>query len=203
MDAYHTEIVYLSNLLEKLLKVIRHSDPTADQRKKVLYRKYKTLMERLSLKLRNSKSWEEIRYYLMQLQSDPNIGSDEETRKIVIEKLLKDLEEKFYVRPKLTEFAPPSSSKINPKPKSIHRPTPPRQSSPEEEEEDDLDTLEPQKSFTKEDLMEMAVSAQQKQQARQDLGRLVEAIRNKIDPEKLEKKIELYQKTRNLKNNKN
>ncbi len=54
---YHSEVDSLALQLEKLLKVINHSDPSAEKMKHVLYKKYKSNLTHLAHDIKQNLSF--------------------------------------------------------------------------------------------------------------------------------------------------
>jgi len=104
---YQQEIEALATQLEKLLKVINHSDPSAEKMKYVLYEKYKLKLADLAREIKVTISWTALNHYLEKLTSSSSFPVDEDSREVVINKLVKDFEGEFIVRHELSEFSAP------------------------------------------------------------------------------------------------
>jgi hypothetical protein len=107
LTRFHSDIDALAALLEKLLKVINHSDPSAKNMKVVLYEKYKTRLSELSAEIKQTTSWSVFYAYLNDLLSSDSLPISEESKETVVAKLMKDFESEFIVKHELSEFSPP------------------------------------------------------------------------------------------------
>lgn len=172
LSHFHPKIEALAFQLEKLLKVINHSDPSAEQIKHQLYEKYKRNLSLLISELKTSTSWFEVNRYLDSLRATDILTIEEETREIVVNKLIKDFEDAFIVRHQLSELTPPDpvDSYQQRRLKRIRkqiRTNRQRHTSP-------LKTT---------DLGDMIMLKNQQKTAKQNLDRLIKAF-NKIDLQK-------------------
>lgn len=104
LSKYHHSIVSLALQLERLLKVINHSDPSAETMKHVLYDKYKTQLAQVAETIKPAISWVVFSRYLGELHTDRSLSISAEARAIVITKLIKDFEDQFVIRHRLSEF---------------------------------------------------------------------------------------------------
>lgn len=107
LSRFHTDIDALAAMLEKLLKVINHSDPSAKKMKVVLYDKYKARLSGLAEEIKESASWSSFYTYLNELFSGDSLSIGEESREVVVNKLMKDFENEFIVKHELSEFSAP------------------------------------------------------------------------------------------------
>ena len=110
LKRYSQKIDLLATQLEKLLKVINHSDPSAENVKHVLYDKYKLTLSDLAEEIKSNTTWSTFNLFLTDhLHSDLHIDGD--AREIVSRKLIKDFENEFITRHELSEFAKPDPGK--------------------------------------------------------------------------------------------
>ncbi len=107
LTRFHSDIDTLATLLEKLLKVINHSDPSAKNMKVVLYDKYKARLSTLAEEIKEIFSWSVFYSYLNELFSNNSLSINEDSTETVVKKLIKDFENEFVVRHELSELSPP------------------------------------------------------------------------------------------------
>ena len=107
LSRFHADIDALAAILEKLLKVINHSDPSAKNMKVVLYDKYKVRLSELAQEVKESTSWSTFYAYLTDFFSGNSFSIDEESKEVVVNKLMKDFENEFIVKHELSEFSAP------------------------------------------------------------------------------------------------
>lgn len=74
--------------------------------KHVLYNKYKSKLSQVAEEIKLSISWSVFSRYLNGLYSDHTLSVTVESRQIVINKLIKDFEDQFIIRHRLSEFTP-------------------------------------------------------------------------------------------------
>lgn len=188
-ESHFEEITALIQQLDKLLKVMRHSDPSAEGKRMLLYEKYQQQMSFLAKELKNNYSWSEVKGYLTtDLFKSPSF-IEEEILKIISGKLIKDFEKLFFLKPVLKEFSQPSPElkKEQKKPtvtiRRYKRIVPVFQED-ENQEKEGMD----EERYTREDIMEMAQKSHKKRQAFSELRLLVDAIK-RVGPESIETKI--------------
>lgn len=107
LSRFYTEIDALAAILEKLLKVINHSDPSAKNMKVVLYDKYKARLSELAGEIKDTASWSAFYAYLTEMFSEDSLSIGEESRAVVEKKLMKDFENEFIIKHELSEFSAP------------------------------------------------------------------------------------------------
>ncbi len=107
LSRFLIDIDALAAILEKLLKVINHSDPSAKNMKVVLYDKYKARLSELAEEVKQSSSWSSFYAYLNELFSGNSLSIGEESKNVVVKKLMKDFENEFIVKHELSEFSAP------------------------------------------------------------------------------------------------
>jgi len=174
------DITSLASQLQKLLKVIRHSDPTAEEMKHLLHDKYQHHLSTVAGQAKQQFLWDEFRKYLQDLIRPENIDISAENAAAIRRKLISDFENQFIARQILNEFSPPD-------PKEIRR----QQEIRKRRKAYLARKAEAEKSYTKEEIMEMVQTTRQQRQARSELKNLIEAIR-KLDPQKIENKINQF-----------
>lgn len=162
------QLLNLAQQLAKLLKVIHHSDPSAAAMKKPLYDKYKTALNDLYEEVSAQSGWAEVKRRLEELPGLPGWNFEAQTAQVVLDKLRRDLQEKFVTKQQLNELEP------GPAP-----PRPPRKRPPRAASKPPADP---------EFLLKLAQMDERQAQASRSLQGLI-AVINKLDPEFLEKKI--------------
>ncbi len=174
ITVFQNDILTLAAQLERLLKVINHSDPSAETKKHLLYDKYKSRLSGLSQRIKCQFSWAYLQDYLLELYKSNDITIDTEVKDIIFNKLLKDFENEFVSRHVLTELSPPepTDSRQKERIKSIRKRIRENRKSQK-------------KVYTRENLMEMVQLRNQQRDAKKSLDKLVNAI-NKIDSSDLE-----------------
>jgi hypothetical protein len=162
--------------LDKLLKVINHSDPTAESKKVLLYKKYQENLELLVNSIKEDYTWQEIQNII---NDHPNIAAkiNQESRIIVIQKIKKDLEKYFIETHVLPEF---SAANSNQKRKKRVKKVIAKSEAPFTDKYD--------KHYTKESILDM-VQMTQKQVAARSILKLVIKKFNNLDPDRFESKI--------------
>ncbi|PCI27573.1 MAG: hypothetical protein COB67_08255 [SAR324 cluster bacterium] len=176
IKSFQKELLALANSLDKLLKVIHHSDPTAKSKQQLLYQKYQQRMLLLGKQLKQSFSWKEVCERLKELPKNSDFTASEESCDVIIRKLTKDFEKEFITKPVLQEF--PSSPSPKPRKKKAQ---PLKKKKP-------FPATPHQQHYTQDSLMELIHFTKQQHQAKKDLLKLVEAIK-RIGPDKIEQKI--------------
>ena len=172
----HEIIAYVELLamqLEKLLKVINHSDPTAASKKVLLYNKYQENLELLVNNLKIDYSWPELQSLI---KEQPGIIAkiEPENRTVVIQKITKDLEKYFIEEHVLSEFSTPAPSKKKIKKTAVKNKAPV------------IDKYK--KHYTKESILDM-VQMTHKQVAARGILKQVIAKFNQMNPDRFESKI--------------
>ncbi len=104
---YKKQFIYLALQLEKILKVMKHSDPTAKNKKLILYEKYKKNLADLSKILEKEFLWQDVHKMIEKLQKDSVFPVAEDVLQLITDKLLHDFEKEFIKKPELTEFSEP------------------------------------------------------------------------------------------------
>lgn len=165
--------------LEKLLKVINHSDPTAATKKVILYKKYQENLKNLVSSVKPFYSWQELQNAF----KNSKVGSKIEVsnQKVVLKKIEKDLEVYFIEAHVLTEFDAPVKAR---KRKKLIKKAPlkKRPVAPEKDNH---------KHYTKENIMEMVLSTKKQIAARSRLKNAISKIKQ-LNPDRLETKINEY-----------
>ncbi len=174
---YHEAIHSLANQLEKLLKVISHSDPSADRMKHVLYDKYKENLSNLAEELKAVFSWSALLEYLNRLKKLESLLVSPDQRETIVNKLIKDFEGEFVLKHELSEFSTPNpvNSRQKERLRRIRKQIRNNRKSNEQ--------IQVQNS-----LFEMVQFKNQQKAAKSSLTKLVKAL-NKINPQKLEAQV--------------
>ena len=172
---YKKELFSLASLLNKLYKVTQHPDPSAEQKKKLLYKKYRNRVQILGEQIKLDYSWHELAELIKKLPIQKKLSTTSRMQISISKRLAKDFELFFITRQKLEELKS-TGSKRNTKKKS---PTTHKKMAP----------VPPANGiYTKESLKELVHHTKQQHLARKNLAQLVDVIK-KIGPDKLEKKI--------------
>ncbi|MBU2511754.1 hypothetical protein KJ966_10460 [bacterium] len=171
---YHEAIHSLASQLEKLLKVIGHSDPSAERMKHVLYDKYKENLSDIAGDLKPLFSWSALLQYLNRLKISDNLLVSPEQRETIVNKMIKDFEGEFVLKHELSEFSAPNPVDTRQKErlKRIRKQIRNNRKSQEQIQ-------------TQNSLFEMVQFKNQQKTAKDSLNKLVKAL-NKISPQKLE-----------------
>ncbi len=177
LTKYRGDINSLASQLHKLLKVIRHSDPSASELKHLLYDKYRKHLVTIAQQVKEHYQWDDFRDYLLS-QTDLN-GSQpfDDSEQVIKNKLINDFEKEFVAKHVLAEFSSPDPEiirqqrEIRKRRKAIK-----------------ANRVLAEERYSKEKIMEMVQAKQKQRQGRSNLQNLIEAIR-KIDPQKIENKI--------------
>lgn len=177
---FQLDIELLSNQLDKLLKVMNHSDPSAAEIKQLLYKKYQRNMLVLSKRIRQEFTWDVFKDYLTNLAHEIDINNDNDNKEVISKKLLKDFEGEFIIKHVLTEFSPPDAS-------SVERKVKERESRKEANEK----KQKKPKKYDRESILDMVKMTSRQRKARSQLQKIIDAI-NRLDPQKLEKKIMMH-----------
>ena len=172
---YEEEILLLASILDKLWKIIHHSDPSADEKKSLFYEKYMNKIERIANKLLIVCSWEEVQKEINTILSEHRNLFEKENLQVIEKKLKKDFQSFYVKKPVFQEFKQEKKSSEFIKPRAVKRKYPPLK-----KKED--------AAFTKDSLMDMVKLNKEQRKAKNDLMRVVEKIRE-IGPEKIEKRI--------------
>ncbi|MDH5561679.1 MAG: hypothetical protein OEY59_12590 [Deltaproteobacteria bacterium] len=181
---YKEKITGLASLLEKLHKVLHHPDPSADEKKKLLYGKYQKRMAQIAQSMKSEYSWEVIRDFITNIKYEAGNHFEDDRLEVVIKKLLKDFQEQTIQKPAYQEFNQPdpeAQKNIEVQKVTIrkYRKVAPKIEEPQEE---------PKDKFTKEQILKMVKKSEKQREATQSLRLVIDAIK-KIGPEKLESKI--------------
>ena len=170
LEVYFDAVVSLALQLEKLLKVINHSDPTAESKKRLLYDKYLQNVEQFAGVLGERYLWQDIR----------NFVREASRRKIpVSNEILKDLENELVVKPPLQEFTGEKRILRQRRAKKGGR-----RKAPERREANS-------KHYTRESIMELVQLTQRQVLARANLREIVAKMRE-LNPERIDRKIQQY-----------
>jgi len=171
IEPIQIQLLTFANQLGKLLKVIHHSDPSAEAMKKPLYKKYQQALDEFFEMNQDMVPWGEMQRLVAGLRTMKEFTLDREIGSVVLRKLSKDLQEKYTEPHELTEFSKPTSVPT----RKAQRPkaAPIRSTTP---------------GPTPELLIQMAQLDKRQQQAANSLKGMIDAI-NRLDPLFLEKKI--------------
>ena len=167
------QVISLALQLSKLLKVIRHSDPTAQSKKELLFNKYKENLAQVAKVYCNEMLWTEFQKMIQLLLDHPNLTLEKEEKSVIVTRLLKDFEEFFVHKPKLTEFKKPDVKTV----KYVDRS---QRASKEKSSQ--------KKMYTRENIREMLIKTQRRRFAAAELKEVINKL-NKLGPENLERKI--------------
>ena len=184
LSKYLQDINSLASQLQKLLKVIRHSDPSAEELKHLLHDKYQNHLSTVARQIKERFLWEDFRDFLLSQSGIDDSIELGENSSVIRNKLISDFEKQFVAKQILNEFSPPD-------PEIIRRQ---REERKRRKELKARQAAAAEKQFSKENIIEMVQTTQKQRQARSELKSLIEAIR-KIDPEKIENKISQSIKT--------
>ncbi len=187
LSKYKRDIDSLASQLHKLLKVIRHSDPSAEELKHLLHEKYQSHLTSIAHKVKERYLWEDFREYLVSQTDSKSSDVNGENSAAIRKKLIADFEKQFIARQVLSEFSAPD-------PKEIRRQ---REIRKRKKEEAQARKAASEKKYSKSAILEMVQATQKKRQARTELKSLIDAIR-KIDPQKIETKISQSLKSKDL-----
>jgi len=177
LSKYQDDINSLASQLHKLLKVIRHSDPSANELKHLLYDKYQKHLISIARQVKEYYLWDDFRDYLLS-QTDLN-GSYTyaDSQQVIKNKLINDFEKEFIAKQVLAEFSSPDPEEIR-RQREIRK----------RKKAIKANRAQAQEQYSKEKIMEMVQATQKQRQGRSDLQILIEAIR-KINPQEIENKI--------------
>ncbi len=178
LEVYFDAVVSLALQLEKLLKVINHSDPTAESKKRLLYHKYLQNVEQFAGVLGERYLWQDIRNFVREA-SRRKIPVSNEVRELIFNKILKDLENELVVKPPLQEFTGEKRTLRQRRAKKGGR-----QKAPERREANS-------KHYTRESIMELVQLTQRQVLARANLREIVAKMRE-LNPERIDRKIQQY-----------
>jgi len=166
MESFQTDITSLVSQLEKLMKVINHSDPSAQDLKHLLHRKYQQNIAAVADQIKGRFLFEDIKEYIQTLFRNHVFEIDDGTvREKILKKILIDFEEEFISRPQWQEFSEPDPAQV--KERIKHR--------------------EQKKAQKQQNDASVKMSYRQRH-AKGELQKVIDAI-NRLDPKKLEKKI--------------
>lgn len=177
LSQFHASIETLAIQLDKLLKVINHSDPSADHMKHLLYEKYKAKITEIAQLVKQQISWAVFYEYLIGLQKKGSLSIPPENQTVIIKKLIRDFEDIFVVKHKLFEFE-------EPEPVDIRQQN--RLRKIRKQIRSNRKIKEPEVNHG--DLYEMMQQKHQQKAAKRNLDRLVKAM-NKINPQEIEEKV--------------
>ena len=166
MESYESDIISLASQLEKLMKVINHSDPSAKELKHQLHRKYQQNVAAVADQIKGRFQWDEIKKSIHALFKDEILDIDDGIiRSKILNKLLKDFEGEFISTPDWQEFSEPDPAQL--KQRVQHR----KNKKAQRQQNDAAVTL-----------------SYRQRHAKSELQKVIDAI-NRLDPTKLEKKI--------------
>jgi len=177
INKYQYNILILASKLEKVIKVIKHSDPTAQTKKNLLYNKYKQNLNYLAEEFKQLYLWEDVKEFLEKTLLNSSSKIDSDNLKLIKNKLINDFESEFIEKPVLEELAPPDPALLN---KKILK----RKKKKAIVEKKEIFV----EKYDKEKIMDMVKSTQKKRQGKLQLQSIINAIK-KIDPEIIESKI--------------
>lgn len=175
---YHQEnVCILASKLEKVIKVMKHSDPTAKSKKNVLYHKYRQNLNDIAEEFKQFYQWEDVKNFLEKTLHEYSSKIDGDNRDIIKKKIIGDFESEFIAKPVLKELKPPDPTLLNKKVLSRKK----------------KKAIKEKKAFSvekydRDKIMDMVKSTQKKRQGQLQLQSIINAIK-KIDPEKIENKI--------------
>lgn len=170
------QLISLALQLSKLLKVIRHSDPTAKSKQELLFNKYKENLAQVAKLYCNQMPWSEFQKLIQLFLDQPDLSLEKEEKNIIVRRLIKDFESFFFKKPVLKEFDKPIDKLKSPytqKQRSVGS-----QSSKKEKKV----------IYTRENIREMLIKTEQRRSAAADLKKIINKL-NKLGPEILERKI--------------
>jgi hypothetical protein len=177
LSFYKGDINSLASQLQKLLKVIRHSDPSAEEMKRLLHEKYQGHLESVAKQAKEQFLWVEFRKFLMSFINPENTDILIENATAIRKKLVNDFEKQFVAKQVLNELAAPDPDDIR------------RQRELRKRRKAYLARqAEAEKPYSKEEIMDMVQTTRKQYQAKSELQNLISAIR-RMDPQKIENKI--------------
>jgi len=182
LQAYKTALLSLAGLLAKLLKVMAHSDPTAKGKQAELYAKYQANLRLFAHSAKERWPWQNLLEYLRSLEEE--LGPDLDKRKVIKNKLVKDLSLLMVEKAAMPEFEAQPVQKQPPKPKKVTRPL--RKKLVKQSVTDE------QKQAEAEQMAQAMLDPKQMEGANQ-LRHLIDVI-NKIGPDALENQINKHYK---------
>ncbi len=180
IKSYQNQFIALATQLEKLLKVINHSDPTAEEKKRLLFSKYKINLSITANQTKSKFQLEEIHHFIRSLSLSNNFPVADDVKEIIINRLLKDFESEFITKQVLTEFIPPDShqimqkARINKIRKTIQK-----------------NRKQQPRTYSREMLMDMVQLKDKQRDAKRSLSKLVNVM-NKINDEAMESTIKQF-----------
>ena len=166
--------------LEKLLKVINHSDPTAENKKILLHEKYQHKTHWLAENCKHVFAWQDLKISIYD-HAEKNWDITPVNLRVIRNKIIKDLEQAFIEKPKFEEFSVSEHARIQQQIK---------QKKLKLKKQRAIQAGKP-KRYTKESIMEMVQVNQRQRAARIHLRDLISRI-NELNPEKLEVQIKHF-----------
>ncbi|MDX2470349.1 MAG: hypothetical protein QNL04_07215 [SAR324 cluster bacterium] len=171
MQIFEEAVIALGNLLGKVTKIMKHSDPTAKTKQQELYAKYKANLALLGRSAKGKWDWQAVSIFVKGLPIDPRFSVEIDAKQIVIDKLMKDLGELMVEKVVMPEF---TITPAEPKPKKTT-------------------FKKSEAAIIKQAIQEVNMRAEenltpQEKEAKERLRNMVAAI-NRIGPDILEEKI--------------
>jgi len=170
------QLISLALQLSKLLKVIRHSDPTAKSKQELLSNKYKENLAHVAMLYCNRMPWSEFQKLIQLFLDQPDLSLEKDEKEVILRRLIKDFEAFFLKKPVLKEFDKPIG-KIKAPLTQIQRNTGTGSSRKEK-----------RPIYTRDNIREMLIKTEQRRNAATDLKKIINKL-NKLGPELLERKI--------------
>lgn len=170
------QILPLAGILDKLWKIIQHSDPSASQKKRVFYEKYNEKLIKIAKDLKLTFQWDDIQHALNNATAD-SISVSPDHLDLIRKKLTKDLSDAILQKHELPSFEKPDPSVRKPREKMTVK----RQRMFKKQ---DLE----QEPYTRETLMDMVQQTKSAVKAKKELEQVIQKIRQ-IGPEIIEAKI--------------
>ncbi|MGK0289585.1 MAG: hypothetical protein ACI86H_001030 [bacterium] len=169
--------------LEKLRKILKHSDPSAEVKKKVVWEKYLTQMTSLVETIKRSGiTWVVLEKEVIKTIQADHLRVHPDAQPIIRNRVLKDLNERLFPKVDLPDFSSePKRKKIIPSVKK-------KKVSLRDTREDQY-----KKDYSKNDLMDMVKKAQNQRKARQELSVFIKNVKT-FGTKRLESKIQAIAK---------
>ena len=104
MHIFEEAVIALGNLLGKVTKIMKHSDPTAKAKQQELYSKYKANLALFGRSAKGKWDWTHLSAFVRGLAQDPRFSVETEAKPVVIDKLMKDLGELMITKAVMPEF---------------------------------------------------------------------------------------------------
>ena len=184
LDVYVDAVVSLALQLEKLLKVINHSDPSAESKKKLLYAKYLKDIKRFAEFVGGRYLWQDVQAFIRGL-SNRKIPVADEVKEMIFGKILKDLENELSMKYTLQEFTEREPTfrrrRTKKRKKNLETPGP---------------SWQKPKHYTKDSIMELVQLTQKQVLARASLREFIAKVR-KLNPDRIDSKIHQYIRKQN------